>query len=162
MEIFQELQARETPQDKIGRPLPASAWPARLPGQRHNRGSVPALLFRYFLQQRPCLKKKKKRWRVMEEPMSIFGVWPPYACTPTYMFIYTQAWTYISHTHTRYYLSRMPLWRRTCCVVFAWGGLILAPPLFPSFPSMRMIAMYRHHVTSALLKSQRPAQVLAI
>ena len=57
-----ECQARESPGDKIGQPLPTSAWPARLPGQRHNRGSLSALLFRYFLQQRPYLKKKDGEW----------------------------------------------------------------------------------------------------
>ena len=55
VETFRECQARESPGDKIGQPLPTSAWPARLPGQRHNRGSLSALLFRYFLQQRPYL-----------------------------------------------------------------------------------------------------------
>lgn len=72
-------------------------------------------------------------------------------CTYTHVHVYTQAWTGRSHTHPRQALPLLlfPLWRRPCSIALAQGGLTLALPLFPSFPSARMKALYCHHVTLA-------------
>ena len=53
VEMFQELWARESLQDKIGWPLSTSAWLARLPGQRVDDSSagMGQFFFHYFQQQ---------------------------------------------------------------------------------------------------------------